>query len=98
MAKERKKTELKVTVKPVIPKQRLTPKTNETTKKLEPEEPILKIEKRKKNDFKTIRIALGSDIEERKQISDRVNKGELTFACYAIDGENGYHYYFINKN
>jgi hypothetical protein len=94
MAKERKKAVVKPVVKPVVPKKRET--TEEPVKK-----PVVettnKEEKKRKTDFKTIRIAANADIEERKQISDRVQKGELTLAYYAVDGENSYHYYFVNK-
>lgn len=91
MAKERKKAVVKPVIKPIVPKKRETA-----------EEPVVeatnKEEKKRKNDFKTIRIASNADIEERKHISERVQKGELTLAYYAVDGENSYHYYFINKN
>jgi hypothetical protein len=97
MAKERKKAVVKPVVKPIVPKKR------ETVEEVKPvevpiEEPKAKEEKRKKTDFKTIRVASNADIEERKHISDRVQKGELTLAYYAVDGDNSYHYYYINKN
>ena len=111
MAKERKKAELKPVVKPIVPKKRelveepKTTKTRVTKPKVEEvkpvavqiEEPKAKEEKRKKSDFKTIRVASNADIEERKQIADRLQKGELTLAYYAVDGDNSYHYYFVNK-
>lgn len=111
MAKERKKAELKPVVKPVVPKKRekveepkpvksrvTKPKVEEVKPVEVPkEEPKAKEEKRKKSDFKTIRVASNADIEERKHISDRVQKGELTLAYYAVDGDNSYHYYFVNK-
>jgi hypothetical protein len=56
-----------------------------------------KEEKKRKIDFKTLRVASNADIEERKHISDRVQKGELSLAYYAVDGDNSYHYYYINK-
>lgn len=112
MAKERKKTELKPVVKPIVPKKRekveevkpvetrvAKPKVDEVkTVDVPIEEPKPKEEKRKKTDFKTIRVASNADIEERKHIADRVQKGELTLAYYAVDGDNAYHYYYINKN
>lgn len=94
MTKERKKASVKPVVKPIVPKKR------ETIEKKEPKpdlELINKEEKKKKSDFKTIRIASNADIEDRKHISERVQKGELTFAYYAVDGDNSYHYYFVNK-
>lgn len=95
MAKERKKATIKPTVKPVVPKKR---DTVETPKVKEVAETITKEEKKRKTDFKTIRIAANADIEERKHIAERVQKGELTLAYYAVDGDNSYHYYFVNKN
>ena len=95
MGNERKKAELKPVIKPVVPKKREVieePEKKETVTSINKEE-----KKRKSDSFKTIRIALNADIEERKHISERVQKGELTLAYYAIDGENSYHYYFVNK-
>jgi hypothetical protein len=94
MAKERKKAVIKPVVKPVVPKKR---ETIEEPEKKPVVETTNKEEKKRKADFKTIRIAANADIEERKQISDRIQKGELTLAYYAVDGENSYHYYFVNK-
>lgn len=94
MAKERKKAVVKPVVKPVIPKKR---EAIEEPEKKEVVEAANKEEKKRKADFKTIRIASNADIEERKHISDRVQKGELTLAYYAVDGENSYHYYYLNK-
>lgn len=95
MTKERKKATLNPVVKTIVPKKREEPLILE--KEVVAETPN-KEEKKRKSDFKTLRVALNANIEERKQISDRVHKGELTFAYYAVDGENSYHYYFINKN
>ena len=95
MAKERKKAVVKPVIKPIVPKKR---ETAEEPEKKTVVEATNKEEKKRKNDFKTIRIASNADIEERKHISERVQKGELTLAYYAVDGENSYHYYFINKN
>jgi predicted metalloprotease len=103
MINERKKTTLKPTVKPITPKKREVieePKkisVTEEPKKISVVEPTNKEEKKRKSEFKTLRVASNADIEERKQISDRVQKGELSLAYYAVDGENSYHYYFINK-
>lgn len=46
---------------------------------------------------KYIRLAEDAILDERKLINDRVNKGELSFAYYAIDSDKGYHYYLIIK-
>jgi hypothetical protein len=96
MAKERKKAVVTPIVKPIVPKKREV--VEEPEKKVVVVETTNKEEKKRKTDFKTIRIASNADIEERKHISERVQKGELTLAYYAVDGENSYHYYFINKN
>jgi hypothetical protein len=95
MAKERKKATVKPAATPIVPKKRETPKAN--TQVVE-ESPTVKEEKKRKSDFKTLRVAMNADMEERKHIADRVQKGELSFAYFAVDGENSYHYYFINKN
>lgn len=96
MENERKKAIVKPAVKPIVPKKREI--AEEPEKKVEkPVEVISKEEKKRKTDFKTIRIASNADIEERKHISDRVQKGELTLAYYAVDGDNSYHYYYVNK-
>jgi hypothetical protein len=100
MAKERKKAVIKPAATPIVPKKREITKTVETKPKPEVVEqtPTVKEEKKRKSDFKTLRIAMNADIEERKHIADRVQKGELSFAYFAVDGDNSYHYYFINKN
>lgn len=102
MTKERKKTVIKPAIASIVPKKRETlPETKqpqvEQPKTVE-EPTVAKEEKKRKSDFKTIRVAMNADIEERKRISDKVSKGEITFAYYAVDGDNGYHYYFINKH
>jgi microcompartment protein CcmL/EutN len=95
MNQERKKSEVKPRVKPVIPKKR---EVTEEPQKISVVEVPNKEERKRKSEFKTLRVASNADIEERKHISDRVQKGELSLAYYAVDGDNSYHYYFINKN
>jgi microcompartment protein CcmL/EutN len=95
MNQERKKSEVKPMVKPVIPKKR---EVTEEPQKISVVEVPNKEERKRKSEFKTLRVASNADIEERKHISDRVQKGELSLAYYAVDGDNSYHYYFINKN
>jgi hypothetical protein len=46
---------------------------------------------------KYIRIAENANIEEFRAISDRVHKGELKLAYYAVDNDKGYHYYEVLK-
>jgi hypothetical protein len=94
MSQERKKSEVKSMVKPVTPKKR---EVIEEPEKISVVEVPNKEEKKRKIDFKTLRVASNADIEERKHISDRVQKGELSLAYYAVDGDNSYHYYYINK-
>jgi microcompartment protein CcmL/EutN len=93
MAKTRKQITINATVPKLIPKKRQSEKPQVEIK--EKPEVINKEEKKKKADFKTIRIAMNADIEERKQISERIQKGELSFAYFAVDGDNSYHYYFV---
>ena len=95
MTQERKKADVKPVVKPIVPKKR---EVTEELEKIIVIEPPIKEEKKRKVDFKTIRVASNANIEERKHISDRIQKGELSLAYYAVDGDNSYHYYFINKN
>ncbi len=101
MNNERKKTVISG-VKPIVPKKRvveeLVTKPSETLISIKEEnEEIKKEEKKRKIDFKTIRVAINADIEEKKHVADRVQKGELSLAYFAVDGDNSYHYYFINK-
>ena len=107
MTKQRKKTTIAPSIKPIVPKKREKEGEVKSTKNLSIEQKVelvveetktTKEEKRKKTDFKTIRIAFNANIEERKHIADRVQKGELSLAYYAVDGDNSYHYYFVNKN
>lgn len=59
---------------------------------LEPE-----VEKRTRSENKYIRIHLGASAEEKFSINEKIKKGEIKFAFYAIDGEKGYFYYIVNK-
>lgn len=61
-------------------------------------EPILEEQKvkRSKNrpaDGTYVRIALDAKAEERKILNERVLKGELKSAYFAVDGNKSYHYY-----
>jgi len=53
--------------------------------------------KPKRSENKYVRIALDAKPEEKKEFSEKVQKGELKLACYAIDGDKGYHYYLVIK-
>ena len=80
-------------VEPLIPK----PKTQEivTTdnSKIEP-----KFEETVKTSLKFVKVCDGSKPEQRKEIGDRVMRGELKWHHYAIDGDKGCHHYLILKN
>lgn len=54
-------------------------------------------EKVKRSENKYVRIAYDAKPEEKKDFNDKVQKGELKLACYAIDGDKGYYYYLVNK-
>lgn len=101
MSEERKKVEKKP-IALVEPKKRVEPivipKTVEKTK-VEPKEKVeVKTEpKAKRSENKYIRLALDAKMEDRKAFSERVQKGELKIAFYAVDGDVGYHYYLVLK-
>lgn len=113
MAKERKKVEKEVipevkvrkrAEKEIVPE--IAPKKRTEAEKPKPlinedgvsNEFLTSTEtKPKRSEDKYVRIAMGCKPEERKEITDKVNKGELVFGYYAIDNEIGYHYYRIVK-
>lgn len=49
----------------------------------------------KRSDDKYLSIKENAKIDERKLMSDRVQKNEVTFSHYAIDNEQGVHYYRV---
>lgn len=53
--------------------------------------------KPKKSENKYVRIALDAKAEDKKEFSEKVQKGELKLAYYAIDNDKGYHYYLVIK-
>jgi hypothetical protein len=53
--------------------------------------------KPRRSEDKYIRIVMGAKPEERKEITDKLAKGEIVFGYYGIDGDDGYHYYRIIK-
>ena len=63
---------------------------SKTEPKQEPESP--------KTVLKFVKVCDGSKSEERKEIGDRVMRGELKWHYYALDGDKGCHYYLILKN
>lgn len=54
-------------------------------------------EKVKRSENKYVRIAYDAKPEEKKEFNDKVQKGELKLACYAVDGEKAYYYYLVIK-
>ena len=59
--------------------------------------PEVKRTRTKASDDKYIRFSEKNYGESAKIISDRLQKGEIKYAYYAIDGDEGYHYFLINK-
>lgn len=51
----------------------------------------------KRSENKYIKLALDAKAEEKKEFSDKVNKGELRFAFFGLDGDKGYHHYLVLK-
>lgn len=80
------KTEAKKREKPLI----IKPSIFEPIPEILPTPP-----KTKKSDDKYVRLALNAKIDDKKQIQDRVLKGELKLAYFASDGDLGYHYYLV---
>ena len=60
--------------------------------------PTEKVENKKTNtDNRFERHKAFGDLAKRSEISDKVKNGQLRWSFYAIDGENGYHYYLKIK-
>ena len=51
----------------------------------------------KRSEDKYLRIATNAPMDERKLMSDKVAKNEVSLSHYAIDGELGFHYYLVIK-
>ena len=95
----------------VEPKKRVEVKTEVKPKEVVPKPVVKEVEKKvstlfiteasdakpKRSENKYVRIALDAKPEEKKEFSGKVQKGELKLACYAIDGDKGYHYYLVIK-
>lgn len=84
MAVERKKVDIpEVVVAPIA----------------EPDKPTAPVieAKPKKSEDKYIRIALNATAEERKEITDKLAKGELKMGYFADDNGVAYHYYLVVK-
>ena len=108
MSAERKKADKKPVPK-VEPKKRVEPtpvpkvepKKRAVVKPViaEPVKPVIAepTEKVKRSENKYVRIAYDAKPEEKKEFSEKVQKGELKLACYAVDGEKAYYYYLVTK-
>ena len=94
MSTERKKAELKPIVK-LEPKQRVNPKSEPSPKPIEIVEEEKPKVKRAENKY--VRISLDAKQDERADIINKVKKGDLRYAYYATDNDNGYHYYLVLK-
>lgn len=89
----------KVEVKPPT-KPQIKPPTKPPIKPIAKEiiNPIIETnEKLKRSENKYVRVASDAKAEEKKVFTEKVQKGELKFACYGIDGDKGYHYYLVIK-
>ena len=53
--------------------------------------------KTKRSENKYVRIAYDAKPEEKKEFNEKVQKGELKLACYAVDGDKAYYYYLVTK-
>ena len=94
MSTERKKAELKPIVK-LEPKQRVNPKSAPSPKPIEVVEEEKPKIKRAENKY--VRISLDAKQDERADIINKVKNGEIKWAFYATDNDNGYHYYLVLK-
>lgn len=87
----KKRVEPKKVIKQAPKKREAPPKKEETTK-------VVNKPKMKKSEDKYVRIALDATSDERKGFTDRVIKGELKLAYFAVENDKGYHYYLVIKN
>jgi hypothetical protein len=112
MSAERKKAEKKPVLKvepkkrvestpipKVVPKKRAEVKPTTKPVIVEPVKPVITepTEKVKRSENKYVRIAYDAKPEEKKEFSEKVQKGELKLACYAVDGDKAYYYYLVIK-
>lgn len=88
-------------VKPLVPRKRAKKveskmETIEKPKTINLEEDN-KVEGTTKNVLNFVKLCDGSTPENRKNIGDRVMKGEIKWHHYIYDGSKGCHYYLILK-
>ena len=94
MSKERKKAKQKQ-AETIVPKQR--PVVKKKTAKSKPVKETEEEPKEPKSNYKFVKLCDGYKPEEAKQIIERVQKGEVSFAYYGVDGNKGCRYFFVNK-
>ncbi len=100
MAKQRVKVKADI-IKPVEETLKVRVKALKTTAKkiekvLSDMVPTEKVENKKtNNENKFERHKAFGDLIKKSEISEKVKNGQLKWSFYAIDGENGYHYYRI---
>jgi hypothetical protein len=97
MSAERKKVDPKP-INKVEPKKRVEPKLVEKPTLKKREETVEQTTpKTKKSENKYVRIALDAKQEERREFSEKIQKGELKLAYFATENDKGYHYYLVIK-
>lgn len=47
--------------------------------------------------MKFIKLATTASMVERKEVSDKIQKREVKFSHFAVDGDEAFHYYLILK-
>ncbi|MEN6290520.1 MAG: hypothetical protein ABFD07_00685 [Methanobacterium sp.] len=100
MTKKRVKVKSEV-IKPIEEKPKVRPRAPKTTikkveKVLSEMVPTEKVENKKVNtDNKFERHKAFGDLTKRNELIEKVKTGHLRWAFYAVEGENGYHYYRI---
>jgi len=95
MAKERKKVERKP-IAVVKPKQREVQSTTSIIK--EPVETMVSDNSEiTKLNLKFVKLCDGAKQEEAKEIGDRVQRGELKWSHFSVDGNKNCHHYLIIK-
>ena len=45
--------------------------------------------------MKFVRLATNAPSDKRKEVADKISKGQLKLSHFAVDGELSYHYYQI---
>ena len=45
--------------------------------------------------MKFVRLATNAPTEKRKEVADKITKGQLKLSYFAVDGESSYHYYEV---